>query len=151
VRIPYWISSCQFQIKKFKIDPTNFGVESLVRFSKPKLFLANSRLEFFVEPKILYASSKRCFSMECQLFGRSLPKSDGPKIPFGLIVVYSNFPMLTIGFFQFTPIFDVVSFSKEPYQKHFCESSLLFEFPFFSKIPFCSKSSLCSSPFDGSL
>ncbi len=89
--------------------------------------------------------------MGCQLFGWFLPKFDGPKIPSSLIGVYSNFPMPTTRFFQFIPIFDVVSFSKEPYQKHFCESSLFFEFSFFSEFPFCSKSSLHSSPFDGSL
>ncbi len=142
--IPHQINPCQFQIEKFKIDTMNFGVESLIKFSKPKLFLVNCWLEFVVESKNPYVLSKRCFLMECQLFGQFLPKSNGPKILFSRVVLYSDFPMPTTEFFQLIPIFYVISFSEKPYRKHFCESSLFSEFPFYSK------SSLCSSPFNGS-
>ncbi len=144
MRIPNQISLCQFQIEKFKINLANFGVESLVKYFILELFPFDSWLEFVVEPKIPYASSERYFLVQCQLFDRFLLKYNGAKIPSSLVILYFEFLMLGTGFFQLILIFDVISFSKEPSQKHFCESSLI------PKFPLCPKSSLCSSPFNGS-
>ncbi len=64
--------------KSLETTPSNYGVESLVEYSKPKLFRANFRLEFIFESKFPTKQLERCHSMECQLFNWSLPKSNGP-------------------------------------------------------------------------
>jgi hypothetical protein len=51
--------------KSPKSTPSNSRVESSVKYSKPKLFLANSKLEFVVESKFPTALWERCCFMEC--------------------------------------------------------------------------------------
>ncbi len=112
------------------------GVQFLpiLKHSIIQSLLADSRLEFVTEPKFIITSLETCHLMECQLFSLFLPKSDGLKMFFGLVVLYFDFLMSSTRFFQLTLVFSVVQFLVKPYQKSFCESSLFFEF------------SLCSPP-----
>jgi hypothetical protein len=55
--------------KNSKSTPVDFGVESLIRYSKLELFFIDSKLEFVAKPKIPCASLERCLLMECQFFG----------------------------------------------------------------------------------
>jgi hypothetical protein len=57
------------KLKNSKSTPVDFGVESLIKYSKSKLFLIDSKLEFVFKPKIPCASLERCLLMECQFFG----------------------------------------------------------------------------------
>jgi hypothetical protein len=69
-----------FKSENFKSIPTDSRVESSIVYSRPKVFLANSKLEYVVQLKIPSILTKKSFIVKCQLFGQSLLKSDGPKI-----------------------------------------------------------------------
>jgi len=87
-----------FKTKSSSSTSANYGVESSIEYSRPKLFLVDSRLEFAAKLKFPIASLERCLLVEFQLFDWSLPKSNGPKILFNSVVPYFGSSMLTNGF-----------------------------------------------------
>jgi len=94
--------------KSLESTPTDYNVEFFVEYSKPELFLADSKLEFIVELKFPTSSLKVCLLVEFQLFNWSLSKFIKLKILFSLIVLNTSFPMLRTRFFQLTMVFGLV-------------------------------------------
>jgi hypothetical protein len=126
----FWtkISVWGFHLQSLKSTPIDYGVESFVGYSKPKLLMVDSKLEFIVESKF------RSLSMEFQFFGMFLPKSARPKLLFDSIDPYIGFLMLRIGSFWLTEIFGWASFLIVVSWKSSIEFSLYYE------------SSLCCPP-----
>jgi hypothetical protein len=61
--------------KKSKSTSTDPWMEPFVEYSKPELFLLDSKLEFVNKPKFPTVLSGRCLLVEFQLFGWFLPNS----------------------------------------------------------------------------
>jgi hypothetical protein len=80
-------------LKSLESTPTDFGVESFIKYSKPELVLAHSKLEF------------SSLLVEFQFFGLPLLKSTKLKLLFDLVDLYIGYLMLAIGFFWLTMIF----------------------------------------------
>ncbi len=102
----------------------NYGVESSLGYSKPKLFMDDSKLELVVEPKFSIISSKMCRLVEVQLFYWSLSEINGLKIIFSSVVLYFGLSMPITNFFQLTMVFGGVWFLVKPSWKSSCKSSL---------------------------
>ncbi len=98
--------------KSIESTSVNFGVESFVGYSKPKLFMASSNLEFVVEPKFPTILSKRCHLVEFQLFYWFLSEINGMKIIFGLVVLYFGLLMPTTNFFSWLCFWRSLIFGK---------------------------------------
>jgi hypothetical protein len=94
--------------KNPKSTSTDPQMEPFVGYSKTKLFLIDSKLEFVMTPKFPTVLSKRCFLLEFQLFGWFLPKFDGSKFVSNLVVSYFEFVMPTTKFFWLIMVFTII-------------------------------------------
>lgn len=94
--------------KNSKSTSTDPQMEPFVKYSRPKLFLIDSKLEFVIKPKFPTMLSKSCFLVEFQLFGWFLPKFDGLKIVYNLVISYFRFVMPTTNFFWLIVVFNVI-------------------------------------------
>ncbi len=79
------------KLKNVKSPSIDSKVDLSIGYFRPKLFLTNFRLEFVAKPKIPFGLLERYLLVESQLFNQSLLKFDRLKMPFGLVVLYSNF------------------------------------------------------------
>jgi hypothetical protein len=78
-------------LKSSESTPTDYKVESWVKYSKPKFVMVDSELKFVSESKFPMALIVNYLSMEFPFFDSFLLKSTKPKLLFSSIDSYIGF------------------------------------------------------------